>query len=125
MKLIYFCPGLNVLRSIGTILLLSCLASCASNDLTNQPDELAVTPTPYKISIVNASEEPINDIKYKPCNSRTLKYQQITGILKPQERFTINIYSQCVDLLATNAFKKKLVNVKNVDLKNIKTWTIK
>ena len=125
MKLIYFCPGLNVLRSIGTILLLSCLASCASTNLTNQPDELAVTPTPYKISIVNASEEPINDIKYKACNSRTLKYQQITGILKPQERFTINIYSQCVDLLATNAFKKKLVNVKNVDLKSIKTWTIK
>ena len=79
----------------------------------------------YKIAIVNASGETINAIKYKPCKSTTTRYQYLTGNLHPAEKFTINIYSRCVDLLATNAFKKKLVDVKNVDLKSIKTWTIK
>lgn len=79
----------------------------------------------YKIAIVNASGETINAIKYKPCKSTTTQYQYLTGNLHPAEKFTINIYSRCVDLLATNAFKKKLVDVKNVDLKSIKTWTIK
>ena len=103
------------------------LVSCASYDTAiNQQDTgLAVVPVAYKIAIVNASKESINDIKYKPCNTHTQKYLPLTDNLRPQEKFTINIYSQCVDLLATNAFKKKLVSVKNVDLSTIKTWTIK
>jgi len=82
-------------------------------------------PTPHKIAIINASPNVINSIKYKPCGSQDNRYQYLTGNLRPNEKFSINIYSQCVDLMATNAFKKNLVDVKNVDLKKIKTWTIK
>lgn len=82
-------------------------------------------PSAYKINIVNASNTTINDIKYKPCNTHQTQYLQLTDNLRPMEKFTINIYSQCVDLLATNAFKKKLVDVKNVDLQSTKTWTIR
>ncbi len=80
---------------------------------------------PHKIAIVNASSNVVNTIKYKPCGSNNNSYQHLTGNLRPNERISINIYSQCVDLLATNAFKKNLVDVKNVDLSKIKTWTIK
>jgi len=99
------------------------LTGCASSLKDNSQ---AIDPVKaYKISIVNASQETINAIKYKPCNSHSVPYQYLTANLHPSEKFTINIYSQCVDLLATNAFKKKLVDVKNVDLKSVKTWTIK
>lgn len=108
-------------------LLLLTLTGCAS---TSDSDNTAVfdkikVPSPYKIAIVNASKDTINNIKYKPCNSHTTQYQYLTGHLRPMEKFTVNIYSQCVDFIATNAFKKKLVDVKNVDLNAIKTWTIK
>lgn len=108
----------------GIIISLSLvLASCA-NSQKDTSTEL-VQPKPYKIAIINASQDMINAIKYKPCNSHNEPYQYLTGNLRPAEKFTINIYSRCVDLLATNAFKKKLVDVKNVDLKSVKTWTIK
>ncbi len=108
-------------------LLLFALTGCAStsdSDNTAVSDKIKV-PSPYKIAIVNASKDTINNIKYKPCNSHTTQYQYLTGHLRPMEKFTVNIYSQCVDFIATNAFKKKLVDVKNVDLNSIKTWTIK
>ena len=119
----------STLRYCALPLLLAyfALTGCAS---TGAQDDTVVfdkvkAPSPYKIAIVNASGSTINDIKYKPCNTQNTRYQLLTGHLRPEEKFTINIYSQCVDLLATNAFKKKLVDVKNVDLKSIKTWTIK
>jgi len=86
-------------------------------------DKIKVS-SPYKLAIVNSTSGTINDIKYKPCNSHAAHYQYIAGNLRPSEKFTINIYSQCVDLIATDAFKKKLVDLKNVDLKSRKTWNI-
>jgi hypothetical protein len=124
---------LNTLLRKGVLILsllsifMGMVTGCAS---TTEIDDTVVfdiikEPSPYKIAIVNASNNTINDIKYKPCNSHDTRYQQLTGHLRPKEKFSINIYSQCVDLLATNAFKKKLVDAKNVDLKSVKTWTIK
>lgn len=132
-KLFYHCTHRNPTRQNGVLsallllLLLLLLAGCASTSETEDTVvfEKIKAPSPYKIAIVNASGSTINDIQYKPCNSHETRYQLLTGHLRPEEKFTINIYSQCVDLLATNAFKKKLVDVKNVDLKSIKTWTIK
>lgn len=102
--------------------LFGCATQLASEQqgTTKQP-----RPSPYKIAIINASNQPINTIKFKPCRSNSIKYRQLTGNLRPMEKFTVNIYSQCVDLLATNAFKKKLANIKNVDLSAVKSWTIK
>jgi len=91
----------------------------ATNAINTQP---AVS---HKIAIVNASSNVINSIQYRPCGSNDNQYQYLTGNLRPNEKLSINIYSQCVDLIATNAFKKNLVDVKNVDLSKIKTWTIK
>ena len=79
---------------------------------------------PHKIAIVNASRNVINTVAYKPCGSSN-NYQTLTNMLHPNEKLSITIYSQCVDLMATNAFRKKLVDAKNVDLKKTKTWTIK
>ncbi|WP_455223459.1 hypothetical protein [Kaarinaea lacus] len=79
----------------------------------------------HKIAIFNASSNVINTIQYRPCGSSDIQYRYLTGNLRPNEKLSINIYSQCVDLIATNAFKKNLVDVKNVDLSKIKTWTIK
>ena len=115
---------LNVVFLYGFIIGLSfLLASCANSQ--KHTNTALAQPKPYKIAIINASQDMINSIKYKPCNSHNEPYQYLTGNLRPAEKFTINIYSRCVDLLATNAFKKKLVDVKNVDLKSVKTWTIK
>ena len=116
-----------VLPGLLLVLQLSVLTGCASTSDTEDTvvfDKIKAL-SPYRIAIVNASGSTINDIQYKPCNSHESRYQMLTGHMRPEEKFTINIYSQCVDLLATNAFKKKLVDVKNVDLKSIKTWTIK
>ena len=113
----------NCIRYCLALLLILLLTNCASTEHNNTAH--LEQPKPYKIAIINASQDTINTIKYKPCHSKPTKYQQLTENLHPTEKFTINIYSQCVDLLATNAFKKKLVDVKNVDLKSIKTWTIK
>jgi len=83
------------------------------------------SPRPHSIVIINTSNSVITTIKYRPCKTNKRSYQSLTENLKPSEKLTVNIYSQCVDLLATNAFNKKLVDVKNVNLNNIKTWTIK
>jgi len=82
-------------------------------------------PAPHTIAIVNTSSAIITSIQYRPCGSHSNPYQHITQNLRPTEKLTVNIYSQCVDLLATNAFKKKLVDVQNVNLDKVKTWTIK
>jgi len=79
----------------------------------------------HEIAIINSSNSIITTIKFKPCGSTNLPYKSLTENLKPSEKLTVNIYSQCVDLLATNAFNKKLVDVKNVNLNTIRTWTIK
>lgn len=122
-------------RSVTTInlslfyplILVGMLYGCSSNETRdNMVDSDKTTqPSAYKINIVNASNTIINDIRFKPCNSQTTQYLQLTDNLRPMEKFTINIYSQCVDLQARNAFKKKLVDVKNVDLQSVKTWTIR
>jgi len=111
---------------ILTIGLTCLLAACTTNPEVAVPHaSKAQSSMPHKIAIVNASPNVINSIKYKPCGSQDNRYHYLTGNLRPNEKFSINIYSQCVDLLATNAFKKKLVDIKNIDLKKIKTWTIK
>ncbi|HEY5604338.1 MAG TPA: hypothetical protein VIM41_14650 [Gammaproteobacteria bacterium] len=102
------------------------LAGCGSTAETNTAqDSDAPAAVSHKIAIVNASSFVINAIKYKPCGSDDNRYQHLTGNLKPNETLSINVYAQCVDLIAVNAFKKHLVDAKNVDLDKIKTWTIK
>ena len=118
-------PGkLLYISVLGFTVFLSACATTEPADDTIVFGEIK-QPSAYKINIVNASNTTINDIKYKPCNTHQTQYLQLTDNLRPMEKFTINIYSQCVDLLATNAFKKKLVDVKNVDLQSTKTWTIR
>lgn len=109
---------------IGAITVISSACSSTSETDTTQTTD-AQTTTSHKIAIVNASGNVINAIKYRPCGTGDGRYQYLTGNLRPNEKLSINIYSQCVDLIATNAFKKNLVDVKNVDLNKIKTWTIK
>jgi len=82
-------------------------------------------PKAHKLIIVNESDKIVSAIQYKPCGSEDTHYKHLTGNLRPNERLTINIYSQCVDMLATNAFKKKLVHMENLNLNQIKTWNIK
>lgn len=79
----------------------------------------------HKISIVNSSKKFINSVHYKPCGADDNQYSYLVGNIKPREKLTINIHTQCIDLMATNAFKKKLVGVENVDLNAVRTWTIK
>lgn len=126
---LYFCH-IFLPVYICIFLMSSLMAGCTSTPTTTEKQDTVVfekikEPSAYKIKIVNASKDIINDIKYKPCKSHTIKYLQLADNLRPHEKFTINVYSQCVDLLATNAFKKKLVDVRNVDLSTVKTWTIR
>jgi len=117
---------LSKLQHALTFIIANFLIACSTSPESDIAQNIDVPPlTPHKIAIVNASSNVINSIKYKPCGSQDNQYQYLTGNLRPNEKFSINIYSQCVDLIATNAFKKHLVDVKNVDLKVIKTWTIK
>lgn len=116
----------SMLRIVLTYFLASLLIACSATPETDITQNIDARPsTPHKIAIVNASPNVINSIKYKPCGSQDNRYQYLTGNLRPNEKFSINIYTQCVDLIATNAFKKNLVDVKNIDLSKIKTWTIK
>jgi hypothetical protein len=103
------------------------IASACSNTTESSMSQTTDVPTTssHKIAIVNESGNVINAIKYRPCGASDGRYQYLTGNLRPNEKLSVNIYSQCVDLIATNAFKKNMVDVKNVDLKQIKTWTIK
>lgn len=117
-------------RKLVAYSLLICALSAASGCSSTSEDSSAqhtdlAPPTSHKIAIVNASDNVINSIQYRPCGSGDNHYQYLTGNLRPNEKLSINIYSQCVDLIATNAFKKNLVDVKNVDLSKTKTWTIK
>ena len=109
------------------LVLVGMLYGCSSNESRdNMVDSEKINQSAaYKINIINASNTIINDIRFKPCNSQTAQYLQLTDNLRPMEKFTINIYAQCVDLQARNAFKKKLVDVKNVDLQSVQTWTIR
>ena len=111
-----------LLLGVMTLIASACSSTTESN--TSQTIDVPTTSS-HKIAIVNASGNVINAIKYRPCGASDGRYQYLTGNLRPNEKLSVNIYSQCVDLIATNAFKKNLVDVKNVDLKQIKTWTIK
>ena len=118
-------------KNLFTVLTLVAAAFLSGCSTTSEDKTLTYislqsdTQISHKIAIVNASENVINTVKYKPCGSRPESYQYLTGNLRPTEKFTINIYSQCVDLLATNAFKKKLVDAQNVNLTTTNIWTIK
>ena len=111
-----------LLLSVMTIVASACSGTTESN--ISQTIDVPTTSS-HKIAIVNESGNVINAIKYRPCGASDGRYQYLTGNLRPNEKLSVNIYSQCIDLIATNAFKKNLVDVKNVDLKQIKTWTIK
>lgn len=110
---------------VYAVLLLPMLAACGTQPEKTVAEKKVNWKQVHKISIVNASNKVINTIQYKPCGTQDNKYHYLTGNIKPQEKLTMNIYTHCVDLRAMNAFKKKLVDVKNVDLKAIRTWTIK
>ena len=114
----------TIIVTFTTLFIYGCGTTSESNSLPDLQTQKE-TGVSHKIAIVNASKNIINTIKYKPCGTQSNRYQYLTGNLRPSEKFTINIYSQCVDLLATNAFKKKLVDVRNVNLTTTKTWTIK
>ena len=117
---------LALLNCILVALLLLMLSGCSSTGETMTSQNIDAQPViSHKIAIVNASSNVINTIQYRPCGSNDNNYRYLTGNLRPNEKLSINIYSQCIDLIATNAFKKNLVDVKNVDLSKIKTWTIK
>ena len=122
-----YCYQKSMTLIMFSILSLFILAGCATSEPKNETIvfENIEKPSVYKFKIINASNTTINDIKYKPCNSHQTQYLQLTDNLRPMEKFSINLYSKCVDLVATNAFKKKLVDVKNVDLQSTKLWTIR
>lgn len=108
----------------GTMAVIASACSNTTESIISQTTDVPTTSS-HKIAIVNESGNVINAIKYRPCGASDGRYQYLTGNLRPNEKLSVNIYSQCIDLIATNAFKKNLVDVKNVDLKQIKTWTIK
>ena len=108
----------------GVMAIISSACSSTTESNTSQTIDAPMRNS-HKIAIVNESGNVINAIKYRPCGASDGRYQYLTGNLRPNEKLSVNIYSQCVDLIATNAFKKNLVDVKNVDLTQIKTWTIK
>lgn len=117
-------PGQSGNLILYLVVLLS--VGCASNSQIDASRHSEMSPpVPHKFAIFNASPHVINSIKYKPCGTENNHFQHVTENLRPNQKFSVNIYSQCVDLTATNAFKKNLVHVKNVDLDKIKTWTIK
>lgn len=117
----------RIMLGSGLLISIGLLYGCSSFDTKNNAENSAKSeqPAAYKIKIINASNSTINEIRYKPCNSNATQYQHLTNNLRPMEKFTINIYSQCIDLVARNAFKKKLVDMKNVDLQSMKIWTIR
>ena len=98
------------LFAVLTLITATILGGCSATPENNAVSEIrpqSAMEVSHKIAIVNASDNIINTIKYKPCGSNSSSYQYLTGNLRPAEKFTINIYSQCVDLLATNAFKRR------------------
>lgn len=96
--------------------------------LSEKQDRPAVATHPveaHKIAIVNKSDKIVNTVEYKPCGADSHQYRTLTRMLRPNEKLAITIYSQCVDLMATNAFRNKLANAENIDLQTTRTWTIK
>ncbi|MGD8568108.1 MAG: hypothetical protein PVJ39_08465 [Gammaproteobacteria bacterium] len=79
----------------------------------------------HKIAIVNTSDKIVNTVEYKPCGAGNHQYRTLTRMLRPNEKLSITIYSQCVDLMATNAFRNKVANTQNINLQNTRIWTIK
>jgi hypothetical protein len=112
-------------RLIFVVLIATIINACSG--LSNQGQAPAVDQQPmvaHKIAIVNASTHVVNTVEYRPCGSTSQQYQTLTRMLRPSEKLSITIYSQCVDLMATNAFKKTLVDNRNIDLSKTRTWTI-
>jgi len=118
-------PILNPIATIAlwSLMLLSGCSLLTGNNNTSIDNNQ--TQKARKLVIINQSDNVVSAIQYKPCGSQDAQYQHLTGNLRPNERLTINIYTQCADFLATNAFKKKLSQMENVNLDKLKTWNIK
>lgn len=90
-------------------------------------DKAALKPPPdhpIQLRVENHSPTVIDVIQAKPCGSDPKQYKpQITGV-KPKERIMLEIYEDCVDLIALDGFGNIMDELAALRLNSNITWKI-
>lgn len=111
----------NTLRLVLLITISSTLIiSCASD----APKPPPIPKHPIQLRVHNESDKIIDAIDAKPCGFKAKYYKtQMTGI-KPGQKIMLEIYQQCVDLVALDGFGTVLDELKYLRLNSHITWKI-
>ena len=110
------------IRNILIFLISSLLViSCA----TEAPKPPPIPKNPIQLRVHNDSDKFVDTINAKPCGGTTKDYKtQLTG-LKPGQKIMLEIYQQCVDLVALDGFGSVLGELKYLRLNSNITWNIR
>lgn len=110
-----------VITCIGISFCCLLLLSCA----TEVPKPPKLSKNPIQLRVHNVSNNIIDSIEAKPCGYSSKQYKtQMTGI-KPQQKIMLEIYQQCVDLVALDGFGTVLDELTHLRLNSNTIWTIR
>ena len=102
------------------LVLLAFFFGCSSEPVGLKPPP----ENPIQLKVENNSADVIDVIQAKPCGSGDENYKtQIHGV-KPQERITLQIYEECVDLVALDGFGNVMDSLVGLRLNSYITWKI-
>jgi hypothetical protein len=110
---------LIVFSLLLTALLLINNCSSNKNGLKPPPEH------PIQLRVVNESATVIDVIQAKPCGAKARQYKPQINTIKPQERIMLQIYEECVDLVALDAFGNVMDELAGLRLNSNITWKIK
>ena len=107
----------------------ACLLTVAllmiNNCSSEKPALIPPPDHPIQLRVENDSTTVIDVIQAKPCGANAKAYKPQMTSIKPRERIMLQIYQQCVDLVALDAFGNVMDELVGLRLNSNITWKIK
>lgn len=101
---------------MSTLLIMNC---------ASEAPELKSTPTnPITLRVENNSSKVIDVIQAKPCGTDNRQFKPQMNAIKPKERIMLQIYEECVDLVALDGFGNVLDELVGLRMNANITWKI-
>ena len=96
-----------------------------NNCSSNKPGLKPPPENPIQLRVENDSPNVIDVIQSKPCGTDATQYRPQMNTIKPKERIMLQIYEECVDLIALDAFGSVMDELEGLRLNSNITWRIK
>lgn len=109
------------LKHIVFVIFSLLITNCSSDKETLKPPP----ENPIQLRVENKSASVIDVINAKPCGASDEHYKPQMNAIKPNDRILLQIYEECVDLVALDGFGNVLDELVGLRLNSNITWKIR